>query len=137
MRVRDPALAAHLALETLFALAHRFAIEPRAPGEAADPGERGLAREAEMCYATVALSTDYDCWHEEEEDVTVEGVLATLRQNVANARRIIRAAILSLPEDGADCPCRSALRHAIMTAPERIPAEARARLAPLVGKYLG
>jgi len=94
--------------------------------------EARLAREAELCYATIALSTDYDCWHEEEADVSVEGVLATLRKNVENAKGIIRAAILSLPADSSACGCRSALEHAIMTAPDAIPGDARERLKLLI-----
>ncbi len=98
--------------------------------------EARLAREAELCYATVAMATDYDCWHESHDDVTVEAVLAIMHQNVDNARNLIRSAVpLLAPE--RDCPCATALQHAIMTAPERIPPEARDRLGLLVGKYLG
>jgi 5'-methylthioadenosine phosphorylase len=99
--------------------------------------EARLAREAELCYATIALSTDYDCWHEEEADVTVESVLETLRNNVANAKQIIRNAILALPEESADCACHTALSHAIMTSPESISPEQRAKLAPLIGRAMG
>jgi 5'-methylthioadenosine phosphorylase len=98
--------------------------------------EARLAREAEICYATIALSTDYDCWHPEHDDVTVESVLATLRSNVSNAKQIVRNAILGLPETDADCACRTALSHAIMTAPEAIGAELRRTLAPLIGKHV-
>ncbi len=99
--------------------------------------EARLAREAELSYATIALSTDYDCWHEEEEAVTVDAVLATLRQNVANARKIIRQAILDLPADTSDWPARSALHNAIMTHPEAIAPETRSRLELLIGHRLG
>jgi len=99
--------------------------------------EARLAREAELSYATIALSTDYDCWHEEEEAVSVEAVLETIRHNVANARKIVRQAILDLPESTADWPARSALKHAIMTAPEAISAEARQRLGLLIDRHLG
>jgi 5'-methylthioadenosine phosphorylase len=95
--------------------------------------EARLAREAEMSYATIALSTDYDCWHEDEEAVTVEGVLAVLRKNVDNAKQIIREAILSLPEVNT-APATKALTNAIMTAPEHIPDELKQKLAPLIGK---
>lgn len=99
--------------------------------------EARLAREAELSYATIALSTDYDCWHEEEDDVSVEGVLETIKKNVANARKIVRQAILDMPEDTSGWPARSALKHAIMTAPEAIPAAARQRLGLLIDRYVG
>ncbi len=95
--------------------------------------EARLAREAEMSYATIALSTDYDCWHADEEAVTVEGVLAVLRKNVENAKQIIRQAILDLPAVNTS-PARKALTNAIMTAPEHIPDELKQKLAPLIGK---
>lgn len=98
--------------------------------------EARLAREAEICYATVALSTDYDCWNEEEADVTVASVLETLRKNVTNAKTIIRNAILGLPAESGDCACRSALSYAIMTSPESISQETRRKLAPLIGKQI-
>ena len=97
--------------------------------------EAKLAREAEICYATVAMATDYDCWHEEERDVTVEAVLEIMRENVGNARRLIRDTVPLLPRTRG-CGCGEALRFAIMTAPERIDAEARARLGLLLDKYL-
>jgi 5'-methylthioadenosine phosphorylase len=97
--------------------------------------EAKLAREAEICYATVAMATDYDCWHEEHEAVTVEAVVAIMNRNVGNARSLIRAAV-PLLERERTCACAHALRFAIMTAPERIPAEARARLGLLIDKYL-
>ena len=97
--------------------------------------EAKLAREAEICYATVALSTDYDCWHETEEDVSVAAVLAIIQQNVALARAIVKRAAETIPE-GRTCHCTTAAAHAVMTAPDQIPAEARERLALIVGKYL-
>jgi 5'-methylthioadenosine phosphorylase len=97
--------------------------------------EARLAREAELCYATVALVTDYDCWHSGEEPVTVEMILATLHTNVAQARRILRAAAPAAAE-AWNCPCGSALQHAIVTAPEKIPAATRKRLQLLIGKYV-
>jgi 5'-methylthioadenosine phosphorylase len=99
--------------------------------------EARLAREAEIDYATMALSTDYDCWHAEEEAVTVEGVLDTLRKNVANAKLVIRHAILDMPTDTSDWPAREALTHSIMTAPECFPAASREKLAPLLARVLG
>ena len=97
--------------------------------------EAKLAREAELCYATMALVTDYDCWHGSEESVTVEMILATLHNNVAQAKAILRAAA---PAAGGawNCPCGSALQYAIVTRPERIPAVLRKKLQPLIGKYL-
>lgn len=97
--------------------------------------EAKLAREAELCYATMALVTDYDCWHGSEESVTVEMILATLHNNVAQAKRILQAAVPSAGGAG-NCPCGSALQDAIVTAPERIPAALRRKLQPLIGKYL-
>jgi len=97
--------------------------------------EARLAREAEIGYATVAMATDYDCWHDGHDDVTVEAVVATMQQNVGNARQLIRAAAPAVAATPA-CACDSALAHAIMTAKERIPAEARERLGLLIDKYL-
>ncbi len=97
--------------------------------------EARLAREAEIGYATVAMATDYDCWHEGHDDVTVEAVVATMQQNVGNARELIRAAAPAVAATPA-CACDSALAHAIMTAKERIPAEARERLGLLIDRYL-
>jgi len=98
--------------------------------------EAKLAREAEICYATVAMATDYDCWHDGHDDVTVEGVLQIMRENVGHARQLIAAAVPLLAPERA-CPCKDALRYAIMTDPSRIPADARARLGLLIDKYLG
>jgi 5'-methylthioadenosine phosphorylase len=97
--------------------------------------EAKLAREAEICYATLALVTDYDVWHETEEDVTLEAVVAVLRENVAMARGILRRAVRAIPA-ARTCPCRHALRDAIITVRDRIPAATRERLRLLVGKYL-
>ena len=97
--------------------------------------EAKLAREAELCYATVALVTDYDCWHQTEEPVTVEAILATLCQNVALAKRLLRAAVKSAASVTA-CPCQQALQHAIVTAPDAIPAGLRRKLALLTERVL-
>jgi 5'-methylthioadenosine phosphorylase len=97
--------------------------------------EAKLAREAEICYATIALSTDYDCWHETEEDVSVAAVVAVIRKNVSLARSIVKAVAERIPA-ARGCHCATASAHAVMTAPEAIPAEARARLDLIVGKYL-
>ena len=98
--------------------------------------EAKLAREAEICYATVAMVTDYDCWHPHHESVTVEQIIAVLNQNAANACNVVRQAVKSMPSQRG-CKCGSALRHAILTRPEKIPAATRHRLALLLDKYLG
>jgi 5'-methylthioadenosine phosphorylase len=97
--------------------------------------EAKLAREAELPYALLALATDYDCWHESEEDVSVEAVLAVLQANVATARRTVAELASSLP-DPAESPARGALAAAIMTARDRISPAALARIEWLVGRYL-
>jgi len=97
--------------------------------------EAKLAREAEICYATLALVTDYDVWHETEEDVTVEAVVAILLENAAMAKGILRRAVRAIPS-ARTCPCPHALRDAIITARDRIPPATRERLKLLVGKYL-
>lgn len=98
--------------------------------------EARLAREAEICYGTVALATDYDCWHAGHEDVSVEAVLAIIRQNVAMARDIIKKAAQSLAKDPG-CACASALQYAIMTDKALITEQTRKELAPILGKYIG
>ncbi len=97
--------------------------------------EARLAREAEICYATAAMVTDYDCWHPGHDSVTVEQIVAVLNQNAANAGRVIKATVAAMPRDRT-CACGSALQYAIITAPEAIPAATRERLDLLVGKYL-
>lgn len=96
--------------------------------------EAKLAREAEICYATLALSTDYDCWHETEEAVTVEAVVAVVRKNVELARAIVKRAAEHIPAERG-CPCAHAAEHAVMTAPDAIPAATRQRLDLIIGKY--
>ncbi len=98
--------------------------------------EARLAREAEICYATVALATDYDCWHDGHDDVTVEAVLAIIKQNVAMARNIIKLAVEALSSEG-QCACGSSLEYAIMTERDLIPEQVRRDLEPIIGKYLG
>ncbi len=95
--------------------------------------EAKLAREAEICYATLALSTDYDCWH--EEDVTVEAIMKIIAGNVENSKKTIATAVPMIDENRA-CSCRTALAGTIMTAPEKIPAETKEKLEIIVGKYL-
>jgi 5'-methylthioadenosine phosphorylase len=97
--------------------------------------EARLAREAEICYATVALATDYDCWHEGHDDVSVEAVLNIIRQNVATARAIIKTAVEQMGEQ-LTCRCDKALEFAIMTDKDLIPEQTRQALAPIIGKYI-
>jgi len=96
--------------------------------------EARLAREAELPYATLAMATDYDCWHETEAHVSVEAVVAVLHQNVGLARNVVRELALRLP-DPALSPASRALENAVITAPNHIVAETRTLLAPLLGKY--
>jgi 5'-methylthioadenosine phosphorylase len=96
--------------------------------------EARLAREAELCYATVALSTDYDCWHHAEEDVTVEAVLAVMQKNVETAREIVRQAARRLESHAARrCGCGQALVNAVMTSPEAVPEKTWKKLELIVG----
>jgi len=97
--------------------------------------EAKLAREAELCYATVAMITDYDCWHPEHSSVTVSEIIANLNRNAESACTVIRQAVRRMPARSA-CKCDKALAHAIVTDAARIPAAARRRLAAIVGKYL-
>jgi 5'-methylthioadenosine phosphorylase len=97
--------------------------------------EAKLAREAEICYTTLALVTDYDCWHPDHDSVTVEMVVATLTQNAKTAQQVLANAVERLPI-ARDCECARALATAIMTRPDVIPAATRERLDLLVGKYL-
>jgi 5'-methylthioadenosine phosphorylase len=97
--------------------------------------EAKLAREAELCYAVLALATDYDCWHEAEDDVTVDAILAVLRRNVENSKRIVREVARRLPLSG-NCGCGEALKYAVITDRKRIPAASRKKLSLLLGKYL-
>jgi 5'-methylthioadenosine phosphorylase len=97
--------------------------------------EAKLAREAEICYATMAMVTDYDCWHEGHDDVTVEQIVAVLHQNAANACKVVAAAVAALPKERT-CACASSLKYAILTSREAIPAATREKLDLLIGKYL-
>ncbi len=97
--------------------------------------EAKLAREAEICYATTAMVTDYDCWHEGHDDVTVEQIVAVIHQNAANAARVVRGAVAAMPRERT-CACGSALQFAIMTSRDAIPAAAREKLGLLIGKYI-
>jgi len=97
--------------------------------------EAKLAREAEICYATLAMVTDYDCWREGHDDVTVDQVVAVLHQNADNGTKVVRAAIAALPAERT-CACASALQYAILTDRKAIPEEAKQRLSLLLAKYL-
>lgn len=97
--------------------------------------EAKLAREAEICYATIALATDYDCWHEAEEDVTVEAILEILHKNVTTAQKIIKNAVSKINAE-RKCPCKNALQSAILTAKNKIPKKTKKDLDLIIGKYL-
>jgi len=97
--------------------------------------EAKLAREAEICYATLAMVTDYDCWHPAHDAVTVDQIIDYLNRNAQNAQKIIRAAVRQMPKERG-CKCGSALAHAILTDPKKIPPQVRKKLALLLGKYL-
>jgi 5'-methylthioadenosine phosphorylase len=99
--------------------------------------EAKLAREAEICYATLALVTDYDCWHEDEEDVSVSSVLDNLEANADLAADVVRRTLSSLPRIRGGCGCGDALRHGLITAREAVPAELVDRLDPILGRYFG
>ena len=98
--------------------------------------EARLAREAEMCYATLAVVTDYDVWHPREADVTAELVIANLRQGVSLAQAAVRRAVGALPRQRAG-PGADALRDALLTPFHLVPEETKERLRPIIGRYLG
>jgi 5'-methylthioadenosine phosphorylase len=97
--------------------------------------EAKLAREAEICYSTVAMITDYDCWHPNHASVTLEEIISNLNKNAENAQNVIREAVSAMPAERS-CKCGRALAHAIITDPAVIPAAARKRLSVIAGKYL-
>jgi 5'-methylthioadenosine phosphorylase len=96
--------------------------------------EARLAREAELCYVTVAMVTDYDCWHPEHDHVTVEQIISVLVKNAENASNVVREAVAALPKERT-CKCSSALGHAILTQRDKVPAATLERLKLIVGKY--
>ena len=98
--------------------------------------EAKLAREAEICYATMALVTDYDCWHQEHDDVSVDQVLAYLRKNADTAQKILRDSVAAAANRKRDCACANALQYAIVTDPALIPAKVKDDLAPIIGRYI-
>jgi 5'-methylthioadenosine phosphorylase len=97
--------------------------------------EAKLAREAELCYATIAMITDYDCWHPQHDAVTVSEVIENLNRNTSNVQRVLREALAQLPENRA-CKCGAALAHAVLTDRKMISAATKKRLAPIIGKYI-
>jgi 5'-methylthioadenosine phosphorylase len=97
--------------------------------------EAKLAREAEICYATMAMVTDYDCWHEGHDEVSVEQVIKVLTTNAGNAARVVKQAVALMPKE-RKCKCGSALQYAVMTDPAKIPADTRKKLSLLLDKYL-
>jgi 5'-methylthioadenosine phosphorylase len=98
--------------------------------------EAKLAREAEMCYATMALVTDYDCWHPDHDSVTVELVIEYLNRNAENARKLIAGAVARLAGVERSCKCERSLRHAIITSPDEITPQAKERLKAIIGRYV-
>jgi 5'-methylthioadenosine phosphorylase len=98
--------------------------------------EAKLAREAEICYVTIAMVTDYDCWHEEHDAVTVDQIIQTLNQNADNARKLVREVVREFPS-ARTCKCGSALKHAILTDRKMISAEIKEKLGLLIGHYTG
>src|SRR5579859_2588046 len=97
--------------------------------------EAKLAREAELCYGTIAMITDYDCWHPDHESVTGAQIIATLNQNAENAQRVLREAVKTMPAEH-ECKCGSALAHALITDPKLVPKAPKKRLAAIIGKYI-
>ena len=97
--------------------------------------EAKLAREAELCYVTVAMVTDYDCWHPHHDSVTVDQIVAVLLKNAENACNVVREAVAAMPKERS-CKCGSALAHAILTDRAKIPPAAKERLKLILGKYL-
>ena len=97
--------------------------------------EAKLAREAELCFATIALATDYDCWHESEEEVSVDAILKVMAQNIATSKRLL-AGMVEVLDPERPCGCHDSLRFALLTPPDRIGEPARTELEPIIGRYL-
>jgi 5'-methylthioadenosine phosphorylase len=97
--------------------------------------EAKLAREAEICFSTLAMVTDYDCWHPAEESVTAEQILRVLGRNAGTARAVLRAAVRRLPVPRG-CECANALKYALVSAPDQVPADVKRELEPIVGRYV-
>jgi 5'-methylthioadenosine phosphorylase len=97
--------------------------------------EAKLAREAEICYATIAMITDFDCWHPDHESVTASQIIATLVQNAENAQKVLREAVRAMPE-GRNCKCGAALKHALVTDLKLVPKATKKKLEAIIGKYI-
>jgi 5'-methylthioadenosine phosphorylase len=97
--------------------------------------EAKLAREAELCYVTVAMVTDYDCWHPEHDSVTLTQIISNLNKNTENVQRVIREAVRAMPAE-RPCKCGAALASALITDRSMIPAATKKRLAAIIGKYI-
>ena len=97
--------------------------------------EAKLAREAEICYATIALVTDYDCWHPDHDSVTVDMIIQNLVANAKTAQQVIAEAVARLPYERT-CECANALQHAILTRPDAVPARVKKDLAPIISRYM-
>lgn len=97
--------------------------------------EAKLAREAEICYATIAMITDFDCWHPDHESVTASQIIATLVQNAENAQKVLREAVRAMPE-GRNCKCGAALKHALVTDMKLVPKATKKKLEAIIGKYI-
>jgi len=97
--------------------------------------EAKLAREAEICYATIAMITDFDCWHPDHESVTASQIIATLVQNAENAQKVLREAVRAMPEE-RKCKCGAALKHALVTDLKLVPKATKKKLAAIIGKYI-
>src|SRR5580693_1899798 len=97
--------------------------------------EAKLAREAEICYAAIAMITDYDCWHPDHESVTGAQIMETLSRNAENAQRVLREAVRTMPAERS-CKCGAALRHALITDLKLVPPATKKKLAAIIGKYI-
>jgi 5'-methylthioadenosine phosphorylase len=97
--------------------------------------EAKLAREAELCYSTIAMITDYDCWHPGRDSVSVAQIIETLNQNAGNAQRVLREAVRTMPSERT-CKCGSALQHALLTDPKVVPLATKKRLGIIIRKYI-
>jgi 5'-methylthioadenosine phosphorylase len=97
--------------------------------------EAKLAREAEICYGTITMITDYDCWHPDHESVTAAQIITTLNQNAQNAQKVLRAAVREVPSARA-CKCGTALKHSLVTDMKLVPKDTKKRLSAIIGKYI-
>ncbi len=98
--------------------------------------EARLAREAEICYVTLAMVTDYDCWHPDHESVTADQIIQNLVKNAVTAQAVLRSALQRVPREPRRCECATALRSSLVTAPELVPAQLKRDLAPIIGRYM-